>query len=964
MQDNKISNVRVELHTFNSDNKEDKIIAVKNTDEQGEYLFENYTDDNGKIQKIEIDMLNKMYVQFIYNGMAYEATPIIKDDSEKIRDNSNNVKENEEDRKNFNKTFKEINGNSDLKYVKSNNVSRLKYTPNSEEDWTNPPVSDVYEKFQMNANTFNVDNGESILGLNMTLDEIRKKSEENDDTIKNINLGLMKREMPDISIRKDIENVELSINGYSHIYKYGAKKLDNYQIEKDQNGFNVGVKFVDYNSTYKRAVYESDYNYTVKYKDNNEKQKLNVYITYRISMYNTSSSLKVKVNNLVDYYDKNLTILDKCIGTSIDESNGQIIENNNLKVEQEEYEDNNFKRLIIQSDTEIEHEEMKSIYIKFKLGDNEVLKAFKDNNNENIEYKNIVEINSYSVFDKNNNIYAGIDVDSAPANLDEKEKLDTTKYEDDTDKAPGIKLEVTGDRTISGIVFLDESAVNEISNTRVGDGKYQEDEEHGIENVEVRLDEIENQNGEEKILETYYASQATDKEGKFLIKGFIPGRYKITYTWGDGTIYTLRPQNDNVEKEPIIVQDYKGTIVDEQRWKKNNSDENWYKEEETRYSDAIDDYNLREKIDKAQKDENGNQITKMNSTTPLMKFDYEITSVYSAVEDDKLDKFIPEDYQIENIDFGIVERAIQAVQMNKRVKNIQIILANNQPLIDTDVEYDPITKQYKFANENVKGITYIPESAGEPGKIKAELDNELIQGAKVNVTYAISLKNVSETDYALKEYYLYGIGGDESNRIKLELNGVYDYFDKEFSYDETNKDWKLETQENYTKDATILEKYYSENEELSDSVIENDYDRIINYLKEKGTGSDLRTLKLQDRKILKLEVNEELESGIEIPISSELKLSKVLATSDEIELKNDSEIANVIQKVGNSEKEEKLEGRKLSLTHSKIYTRSEDIIVTPPTGKKNNITDIILITLSLLITVGTGIFFIKKKVLK
>ena len=58
----------------------------------------------------------------------------------------------------------------------------------------------------------------------------------------------------------------------------------------------------------------------------------------------------------------------------------------------------------------------------------------------------------------------------------------------------------------------------------------------------------------------YTTGQDSSKpDGYFEFNGFLPGRYKIQYTWG-GQTYTL----DNTQYR-ITVQNYKGTVYDRER---------------------------------------------------------------------------------------------------------------------------------------------------------------------------------------------------------------------------------------------------------------------------------------------------------------------------------------------------------------------------------------------------------------
>ena len=62
-----------------------------------------------------------------------------------------------------------------------------------------------------------------------------------------------------------------------------------------------------------KAYNEADKEYT----SSDKSKELKVYVTYKISMKNESSNLQVQVNNIVDYYDSNYTLIKT--GTGIDE---------------------------------------------------------------------------------------------------------------------------------------------------------------------------------------------------------------------------------------------------------------------------------------------------------------------------------------------------------------------------------------------------------------------------------------------------------------------------------------------------------------------------------------------------------------------------------------------------------------------------------------------------------------------
>ena len=1030
--------------TVNIYKKDGTLIDKQITDSNGEYIFGDYDKDN---KKIEIVDLEGAYIEFEYNGMSYETTDITDSEGEIVKanyasDNSSKAVENltrnvDENicktREDFNNKYAIIENNQ-AKTVENQNSEKLEYTYESHAskliygdnfnlkygyEGQVYPTSGVYNKYVMTANTYDADKDSGsdvkrLLGQNLTTEYILKNDVKE---IQNMNLGLRLREQADIMLQSDLANVELEINNHHHIYNYGNRQITEYDISKDEDKvyFNVGVSFKSkYTVQYKRAIYEPDYRYS--FENQNSDNRLKVYLTYQIAVYNVTTNLKEKVNSIIDYYDKDYSIE----GIIALDDNGRIKENNIKYTEDNSFNNDKYNKIIIDtadSLTDINPEKCKSIFIKFKLNNEAVLNLL----NKEEPYENIAEINSYSVFDKDGKIYAGIDKDSNPGNA-EPGKEET--YEDDIDYAPQIQLPIKGNRTISGSVFLDEPTAENPGGTakmRLGNGIF-DTGENGIKGVNVTL---RRDDGTEFYAETGSDGGFTIKDDEENKKYLIPGNYTLIYTWGD---------------EKYTIKDYKGTIwTEENKREKDQNESDWYKVNiGTRYSDAMDDWETRQKIDKDEKDDEGNIIEKMKSTTNKMDIDIELNIIEGDVNDDgvintkdieliqnyinkniefnekqksradidgngliniddvsKLQKniadvneFVEETqedgtvtltqklaiYQINNVDFGIVERARQQLDINKRVKSFKVTLANGQTIVDANVIYDEDTDQYKL-KENTKYVTYMGPSKGNSrGLLKVEIDNELIQGATAEITYEIKVLNKSEKDYDSENYYLYGELAteetEENTMIKLKPTGVYDYYDKELSFNTSdNNGWEI-IQDIHTfnekinnKEYTLIEKALNEwklkeNTEDGNTIETRGYEYYREEYKQIITewkSSSIRESRLKNKGILHNtgELEKELEPGKST--SQDLKLSKVLSNSDEIDLNNDSEIIDIKRTLDI--------GRKVTITRSLIYDPGESVRITPPTGSTNKTLEIIIISISSLIILATGIIFIRKKVL-
>lgn len=844
-----------------------KAVKEAKTANGGEYLFKD----------VLVDELEKYYIEFEYDGLTYtNVIPHID------RDNGSKAAENSSVRDEFNKGFSVIEGSTESnKGITKDSAGNPKYDLNYNID-KNKHTSTLNNTglYPITANT------------NETGYVIKDHFTPGQEEIKYINLGLYEREQPDIALVKDLYNVNVAINGYNHIYEY-ANRFNNQGEYGD--GFNVGVKFGNKygNMSYTRAIYEADKEYT----SSDKSKELKVYVTYKISMKNESSNLQVQVNSIVDYYDSNYTLIKT--GTGIDEKGNVTGDVSNSG--SQSYNDK-YQKVIINTNSKIEHNKSADVYVQFELNRDAVLKILNDK--ENLD--NVVEINSYSVFDTDGKVYAGIDTDSNPGNA---VPGDTTTYEDDTDSAPGLKLVVSDKaREMTGKVFLDSTS-NELKTgeVRQGDGMYT-DGEKGIKDVKVTLKEnIENG----KVYEA-----TTDENGDFYISGYIPGDYTLTYTWGD---------------KEYTVQNYKGTVYDKNRYDTNVTNKEWYKTDvDTRYTDAIDNYNTRKKIDAEiakVTNKTATKIKTMDSTTPTMGISVEYTTTTTI--EPTTDKFKSPDFKIKNIDFGIVERARQDLALRKRVNTFKVTLANGQVIADMAIdEKGNITGERNH-------VTYMgPSSTTTPknGLVKLELDNELIQGATVEVEYEIKVTNNSELDYVSEDFYKYGI--KSGNEVTITPTSIIDYLDKNWGFEaEKNKEWTVKSLDEI-KNIVAKEVYENEDSTIADKTI-------------------LYTESLKDEKLKPTE-----------SAKVNLNVSKVLSNSDEISLDNESEITELTKDGGSkliSTPGNYIPGQEE--TKESDESIAETVIVTPSTGANLEFIVPIMIGVIALVILGAGVVIIKKKTL-
>ena len=963
------------------------------TDVNGSYLFED----------VLIDELKNFYIEFEYNGMSYQSIPIdpqelgVNDANYVAQDGYEDVRSKAEEgeaRTEFNANYAIItNGQSnnangekiyDLSYDRENYKSTLTYGENAKDsdafgyEGQKYPITKVDSQYLMSATTLNaydggldnilvrVGNDDSYNYVKATAEQVRANGVEE---ISHINLGVQEREQPDLAIVKDIQSAKVTINEKEHIYDYNDR-FQNVASEDELYNMDVSIKFGNNsrNMPYTRALYESD----IRYGD--ESKKLEVRVTYKIGIKNTSTSLLATVNTIDDYFDNKYQLI--AVGTQIN-ADGSVVEESKLNCTKPEAYNNEYQKVVITTNATVSNQSEQFVYIEFKVQGESLSEIVDDGTDNEVKLDNVVEISSYSVYDTNNEVYAGIDIDAEPGNVD---VTAITTYEDDTDIAKGLKLVLQEKRSTSGTVFedsailldgVDESEVN-TGEIREGSGTY-EDRERLIEGIEVTLIDEEGNTVQvyDEEAKTWVDGKAiTDENGAYEISGYIPGDYQIKYTWGgqtsdDGTTYT--------------VQDYKSTVVDQTVWNDKSTEGNqdkWYKDTfkqehadkewdtetntEIRTSDAIDDYTRREEIDEETKELNHEIIsdiedaynqpegsstitTKIDSYTPefTVSVEYNTDSTDSSEEyetDEDGNVIMDGSYavkkdghknELKSIDFGIIERARQEISVDKLVRQLTLTLADGRILANIEVDEDG------NATTKTRGVAYVPPTDSDPGLVRVEIDNEYLQGTTVVATYEIRISNTSEKDYVDEEYYLYGIvPSTEDNVVKLTPTKVVDYVDSSWTLSsDTSNEW-VTKQLNEVKNENLVTD--EAEEAISDSSVRVLYTDTLN--------------------------TQQLSPGSDTSLFT--TFSKLLTTTDEISFSNEVEIIYV-SKTGGSILHEEIPGNYepgLGSQEEDDAQASQAIIV-PATGANLNYLPLVTLIISSCLILVTGTILIKKLVL-
>ena len=356
--------------------------------------------------------------------------------------------------------------------------------------------------------------------------------------------------------------------------------------------------------------------------------ELEVYVTYKISVSNESLSIKMRLDEIVDYYDDTYELVPERSYIEIEKGENagryDIVLDTNSVCNDSSANNKVFIRGIGKADSDgiyLSGGQEANFYVTFR-----VQKEERDGEQwvKLGEKANVAEVNGYStqygVNTKVPNIgnvggsVAGlVDINSTPGNQDPNRDI----AENDADKAPPINIKLNTDddanRVISGVVWEDKRT-EEVNEAIIADGIMQENETK-INGVTVQLVEL-MENGTEYVWreygsyntgtasvgdgtgsgtrkeETPIINYAIDGEnlvsniefdeneldGTYAFKSFIPGKYIVRFIYGDGTTYDVTEYTAKYNG-----QDYKSTTDSNYQLK-------WYNsiKDETNISTARD----------------------------------------------------------------------------------------------------------------------------------------------------------------------------------------------------------------------------------------------------------------------------------------------------------------------------------------------------------------------------------------
>lgn len=784
--------VRVELRRFNSalgfkncnwDNSELVDSVVTKT---GTYSFRNlpvaalnYNSPSIADWEANWDHIYYYYVRFIYNGQVYETTIYNENTDNICYENTGNFCLGNRDE--FNKRYQTVSASNALTNHKSVDTISIS---NDYLDSGNSNVADV--------NAYLMDAG--MAGIN---------AYGYTDQTAIVNLGLIKRYF-DLNLTTSLETMEVSINGGTQKFKGGGSSTISATISNDD--------LTDNNLNQKLTLQESDYNSNL-----GNGKDLEVWVNYNINIKNESvayySDAKVDV-----YCDNRFSAFKVGDGSEV-----ALTTNSGT----------NSPTLVKLGQFTIKDiESSKGINISMKLNKNTIKDIMEKNGTEFVrtldfvaeigEHTSYYNENAYGKGYTKGTIAGKFDEDSIPGNFNiiEYNKLSNSKgrtdyihAEDDADRALGVQLVKGGGRTLTGRVFEDATKINS-EGARLGDGTYNEKEDKPIEGINVTLIDTTRRNNN-----TYSAK--TEKNGEYTISGFIPStNYRIEFFYGG-----MRSDDETAKKYNSI--DYKSTIdttginytiissIDGSNLTfPSRASDYWYAGNEVKNKSVAKDdetkmsYDQNLNYQKAVELENyyKNSTEDHSGSAKTSGFMVPITECGKNSSGKT-------DYTIENMNLGLAERPRSELTLHKKVDHITITTSDGRTLIDG-------------TQGAINSTSWTTDRY-----VQAIVDENLIYGSTLKVTYKYWVENTGELDYlstggvqynqnlnpyvkvisidknnSKRKYYDYGEVGEGQKKITTKADKVIDYVDNKLMYDETvimpenakeNKEyWELATDDN------------------------------------------------------------------------------------------------------------------------------------------------------------------------
>ena len=842
----KLQDIVVILH-----NVTDGTAMETTTDSNGYYEFVGFfkgTDFmpvSGKTGYYEDTARHKeYYLEFNYNGVKYISTKY----SGKINlnaDNSynsnylidSNATEYTKVRDAFNKSFETIGYNKaigdagvkELSFIKSGHTSTLA--------WNDSTTIAAYS-FVINPDA-------------ETKDNLFLSNDGETDYLEHINLGLYEREKVDLRVTKDLLESEIRINGYQMDYEFG--KLNSNKLYQNDDPYRLFIYRSDYE--YRYDMYENEAVRDAK----GEASELQVDLSYKITVYNESPDATYPiVNELIDFYTDEMEIKP---GTNVYMIKGDTradltTSTTSLYNSEQNYKFDGYNVMFIHgmdNDVLLKDEKI-DIFMTYTVNKNTDRYLYLG------DKINVVQIGAYSTYtDVTKTVPLGlVDIDSNAGNVNRNcvEVTDVNNYEDNVFRSR-TKLEFKpNERQVTGFVFEDTrsdevTAFNHFTGNGIYDARDERNEallslfangmkkdinqdlvnDTKLDGMTVELVEIITVDGklyEETIDPLDLASKGnvivrtqTDN-GKYVLDSFIPSTYIVRFRYGDlftdgsitqnallhngqdykSTTYTLTEADGVTVLESTAGDDVKYAALVAPN--KSDARDNEFRRLEVMAESEVMTHEIAEflKYTNYAVDTVGDDLKAFVKATNLfadtvtvnLGIENKADTVNGRGERVAYRNFGEIALAMDNVDYGLVFRPENFIEMTKTIKNITLTNTLDEVLVE--IEYDKLGNIVKETNSNyVQAVNTI-------GKVQGfryiNVDEDILQGAKLKVEYYIVVDNIGEVD-TVTQFLIDNKGSDQ---ILADLNAKRDVIASRTGVGD-------ETKDNYIRVKELVDAVYS-----------------------------------------------------------------------------------------------------------------------------------------------------------
>lgn len=350
-------------------------------------------------------------------------------------------------------------------------------------------------------------------------------------------------------------------------------------------------------------------------------------------------------------------------------------------------------------------------------------------------------------------------------------------------------------------------------------------------------------------------------------------------------------------------------------------------------------------------------------------------------------------YLIQKLDLGLSERPIAQVNMDKEVSNMKITLSDGTVMFDTgrsvtnvayaehqghSANYVGVPDRNDGPAYRLEGIAMGSNSVNTPELIDTYMDEELMYGARIELTYTFTATNIGEVDYMDNQFYYTGRTRDSStnNISKTRADKVVDYVSNNIQFiPSNNTGWSIRTAGDLTtnnnvdatkpgNDTNLVNTKYAEILQTYNALVTTG-DLGIDLLPEVADGGAGSTATTQ----MILSTTLTPDSGDDSMVYNNL--------AELVQVSNDQGRRMKFSIVGNQAMANQSLGTgDPSNPDEDIYTKedlvtpeepdadsSQKVLILPPTGANRNYTLWIVIGVVIAILIGGSIFLIKKKIL-